>query len=62
MSIILTPVHIYLGAGKSLHLDRILVHDLVRTFNDKEQLYRYAIKSLENYQPAAHLLDALNQS
>ena len=24
MSIILTPVHIYLGAGKSLHLDRIL--------------------------------------
>ena len=55
MSIISSPVHVYLGSGKSLHLDRIIVHDLVQDFNNKEKLYRYAIKSLEIYQPAAVL-------
>ena len=50
-----TRYTLYLGSGKSLHLDRIMVHDVVKLMNHKEQLYRYAVKSLDNFQPAAVL-------
>ena len=46
---------IFLGAGKSLELDRVMAHDLIKKMNDKEQLDRYAVKRLETYQPAGVL-------
>jgi hypothetical protein len=55
VSIVSPPIHLYLGAGVSLHSDRMMVHDLVEQLNNKEQLHRYAIKCVENYQPAGVL-------
>jgi hypothetical protein len=52
VSMVSLPSHLYLGAGVSLHLDRVKVHDLIKQMNDKEQLHRYAVKSVKNYQPA----------
>lgn len=42
---------VFLGTGKSLHLDRILVHDLIKDMNDKDKLDRYAVKSIETCAP-----------
>ena len=50
-----SPTKIFLGAGKSLELDRVMAHDLIKKMNDKEQLDRYAVKRLETYQPAGVL-------
>ena len=47
--LIRSPMHVFLGTGKSLHLDRIMVHDCIKRMNDKEQLDRYAVKSVETY-------------
>ena len=50
-----SPTQIFLGTGKSLALDRVMVHDLIKKMNDKEQLYRYAVQRLETHQPAGVL-------
>ena len=50
-----SPTQIFLGTGKSLQLDRAMVHDLIKKMNDKEQLDRYAVKRLETHQPAGVL-------
>jgi len=55
LEIISSPIRLYLGTGTSLHLDRAMAHDYVKRMNDKELLYRYAIKAIENFQPAAVL-------
>lgn len=47
--LIRSPMHVFLGTGQSLHLDRIMVHDRIKKMNDKEQLDRYAVKSVETY-------------
>jgi len=53
--IVKSTKHLYLGSGRHLPLDRLLVHDLIKKMNDKEQLFRYAVKSLATFQPAAVL-------
>jgi len=53
--IVKSKKHLYLGSGRHLPLDRLLVHDLIKKMNDKEQLFRYAVKSLATFQPAAVL-------
>jgi len=55
LQIISSPMRVYLGTGKSIHLDRVMAYDLIKKFNDKGMLYRYAIKCIENFQPAAVL-------
>ena len=44
---------LYLGGGTDLHLDRKHLHDLLWRLNDKEQLHRFAAKSVEVFVPAA---------
>jgi len=55
LQIVSSKRRVYLGYGKSLHLDRLMAHDLVVRMNDKEGLYRFCVKRLVNYQPAAVL-------
>lgn len=54
-ALVSSPSRVFLGTGKSIHLDRVMVHDLIKKMNDKEQLDRYAVKSVETYQPAGVL-------
>ena len=54
-TIVASPVVLYLPPGKSIYLDRVLVHDMLARFQDKDSLYHYAIKSLETFQPSAVL-------
>ena len=46
---------LYLGGGTDLHLDRKHLHDLLWRLNDKDQLHRFAAKSVEVFVPAAVL-------
>ena len=55
LDIVSSPTRLYLTSGESLHLDRAMAHDFIKRVNDKEQVHRYAIKSIENYQPAGVL-------
>lgn len=55
LDIVSSTFTVYLGTGEALNLDRRMVHDRVSLMNDKEQLYRYAVKSLDNFQPASVL-------
>jgi len=54
-AIVASPIVLYLPPGKSMHLDRVLVHDQLAAFQDKDSLYHYAIKKLETFQPSAVL-------
>lgn len=46
---------LYLGGGIDLHLDRKHLHDLLWLLNDKDQLHRFAAKSVQAFVPAAVL-------